>query len=93
MTVRERINAGEYRTKLPHPKWTDNNEDKRTKLKAYYDDVNKLTNEFKINALKELGIYQHPKASRCWELAWDYGHSAGFIEVFNYLDDLSELMK
>jgi len=95
MNVRDKINAGEYETKLPYPKWTGKKSDdaERVKQKAYRDDQHKLRDTFKRDALEELEIARHPKAGRCWELAWEHGHSSGLLEVFNHLLDFSELMK
>ena len=34
-----------------------------------------------------------PKVIKCFDIAWDYGHSAGLHEVESYFDDLVELIK
>ena len=61
--------------------------------REYQQEESRLVTQFKLDACKELGIEGHPKGCRAVELAWDYGHSSGLREVFNYLTDLSDLMK
>jgi hypothetical protein len=50
-------------------------------------------NQFRDDALSELGLKNHPKADVLFSKAWDLGHSSGFHEVWYYLQDLSELLK
>lgn len=61
--------------------------------KAYDEDETRLYEEFKRDALKECGILGHPKADRCFSLAWTHGHDHGYQAVFNYLDEFSHLLK
>ena len=44
-------------------------------------------------ALEHYQIRNNPKADRCWDLAWNYGHANGFYDVVSYLDDLVSLIK
>jgi hypothetical protein len=48
--------------------------------------------QFKIDALKEAGLTDHPKADHLFGLAWDRGHSGGYHEVMHELDNLAELV-
>jgi len=59
----------------------------------YRKEKDRLETEFKHDALESCGILGHPKADACFSLAYSYGHSAGFSEVYSYLSDLSELLK
>jgi hypothetical protein len=45
-----------------------------------------LANEYGFETLT-------PKVIKCFDIAWDYGHSAGNEEVKSYFDDLVELIK
>jgi hypothetical protein len=47
---------------------------------------------FKRDLLADLGIADHPKADRLFELAWDYGHASGYSEVYNYALELVDLL-
>jgi hypothetical protein len=59
----------------------------------YHTDANRLAAEFKADLLENLGLTDHPKADIFWHLAWDYGHSAGFFDVYNYATELATLLK
>lgn len=66
---------------------------------AYYAETRKygainsaLEAEFKADLLAEYGVTGHPKADKCFSLAWDHGHSSGYGEVKNYFDDYVELI-
>ena len=50
-------------------------------------------NEFKKYLAEKYGVEGNPKFERCFELAYDYGHSAGFEEVENYFMDLVDLIQ
>jgi hypothetical protein len=51
-----------------------------------------LENQFKIDALKEVGLDGHPKADKVYNKAWEFGHSSGLENVFYYLVHFSELV-
>jgi hypothetical protein len=55
--------------------------------------ASKAENAFFDDAIRELDIERHPKGRRLMEIAWDLGHSSGYPEVFNYAQDLVELIK
>lgn len=40
----------------------------------------------------ELGVLDHPKFSKLWDLAWEDGHSAGLAEVERCARNLVELI-
>jgi hypothetical protein len=61
--------------------------------KAYREEESRLAEVFKADALAEVGLTGHPKADKVYSLATEYGHSAGFSEVMNYLPDLADLVK
>jgi hypothetical protein len=47
--------------------------------------------EFKSDALQEVGLNDHPKRDRIWDEAWDYGCAYGREEVFSKLKDLVDM--
>jgi hypothetical protein len=78
-----------------------------TELNKYYSDLysaykkelknhntisRKLEMDFERDAKAYADITGHPKADRCFSLAWEYGHSDGLSSVLDYLDELSELL-
>lgn len=58
----------------------------------YQEDEARLAEEFKKDALEEVGLTGHPKADLVYSKAWEAGHSSGFSSVFYHLEDLSELV-
>ncbi len=65
----------------------------KSALNAYQTDSARLGTEFQNDAFEEVGITGNLKAQKCWDLAWDHGHSSGYNEVLNYLREFSELIK
>lgn len=62
-------------------------------LKAYREDNVRLADEFKADALEEVGLTGHPKADKCFNLAEEHGHSNGYADVMCYLVDFADLVK
>jgi hypothetical protein len=86
--VYRKINTNEYKTKLHFVPSREN-----AKLYAeYMEDNTRLEQLFKQDAIEAVGLTNNPKANSAYKLAWDYGHSSGYSEVFNYLIDLAELV-
>ena len=84
----DRINAGEYTNKLPYAAPSKN----REVFLAYRVEDSRITGQFRIDALKDLGLTNHPKAYRLFEIAWDNRHSEGYRAVYEEMEELSELM-
>jgi flagellar biosynthesis/type III secretory pathway protein FliH len=53
----------------------------------------KIKEDMKADLAKAYGVPRNEKFEKAWNLAWEYGHSAGYAEVENYFDDLVELIK
>jgi hypothetical protein len=53
----------------------------------------RLAQEFYTDLLDEHGVTDHPKAAKCYSIAYDMGHSAGYSEVASYFDTLVDLIK
>lgn len=62
------------------------------KRNAYDAEEARLHAQFKYDLIRELGIAKHPKAEILYQKAWEQGHSAGYEEVFNYANDLVDLL-
>jgi len=90
LTVREKIQAGEYRSKLPYPERLA--ADYRELRRAYQLDQARLDLQFKVDLIRENGVEGHPKADLCYSKAWDHGHSSGYSEVVTYFEDFVELL-
>ena len=47
---------------------------------------------FKSDLEQYFGITGHPKAGKCFDLAYFYGHSSGYSDIFTYYADLVDLI-
>ncbi len=62
------------------------------KMKDAYDQrKSDLEEQFKQDALEEVGLKGHPKADKIYAYAWREGHAHGFSDVFSVLSDIAEL--
>ena len=61
--------------------------------KVYNAETARLDNEFKTDALAELGITNNPRAERAYSIAYDLGHDSGIHSVWQYLCELVDLIK
>ena len=86
MTVSEKLRDIYYVTKLPYAKHNT------PEGKAYSEDTIRLEAEFKADAFEELGITDNPKRDLLYSKAWEHGHSAGYCDVWYYLQDLVDLI-
>lgn len=60
--------------------------------KMYRDEHGNIPNFFYI-VKKDLGILENPMADALMSKAWQYGHSAGYYEVYITALDLMGLIK
>ena len=63
------------------------------KARAEYNKAESaMIDQFKRDALDDLGLLNHPKADLLFSKAWEHGHSSGLHEVYSWMDDLSDLI-
>ena len=60
--------------------------------KEYNTESAKLEQEFQDDLFAEFNVTDNPKRSKCFELAWGYGHAHGHSEVYSYFSDFVELI-
>ncbi len=65
--------------------------EKNALKESYNKEENRLYELFKNDALTEVGLINHPRANDIFGFVWKNGHSNGYYEVFNYLDDMAYL--
>jgi hypothetical protein len=65
----------------------------KVRRKEYNDERTKLHEEFVNDLFENFNVTDNPKRSKCFELAWEKGHSNGLEEVYNEFYDLVELIK
>lgn len=61
--------------------------------KAYKDEETRLFNEFVQDAFEECGVTNHPKADKAMSIAWEHAHSEGYASVYEFFEELCELLK
>ena len=83
MSVFENIRNGLYDNKTTYSEET---------RKEHRAETARLEAIFKADLEEEFGLTGHPKADKLYGIAWSYGHSAGYIDVAHYYDELSELL-
>lgn len=52
---------------------------------------NRLREKFKVDALAEVGLTNHPKADKIFQYAWNNEHSSGYSDVYHMLEELAGL--
>ena len=65
----------------------------RAHLKEYDVESAKLDREFRDDLFEDYGVSDNPKRFKCFELAWEHGHSSGLEEVYGYFGDLVVLIQ
>jgi hypothetical protein len=61
--------------------------------KEYDAESAKLHQEFQNDLFEDYDVSDNPKRFKCFELAWEHGHSSGLEEVYNYFGDFVELIR
>lgn len=79
MDIFEAINNGKYHSTL---------ENANLRKQHTYE----LYRMFKEEALEYVGLTGHSKAEKAFSLAWSKGHSAGYHEVVQELEELANLL-
>lgn len=59
---------------------------------AFVEEEQQIYDVFKQDLFNELGIADNPKRDKLFAIAWEYGHSSGYSEVYNYADELVDLI-
>jgi hypothetical protein len=62
-------------------------------LNHYYEEQDKLKNQFRKDLIAEYHMTDHPKANKIFDKAWELGHSKGHEEVEYYFCDFVELFR
>ena len=64
----------------------------KERRKLYSEAVHKVELRFRADLLESLGIQNHPKANKLYDMAWDDGHSEGYHRVAEVAETLAELL-
>lgn len=88
-SIYEKIRSEYYKNNLPY---SGKSNDKEIR-EAWGNEESRLTALFKHDCEKEFKIVGHQKADKLFQVAWSMGHSSGYSEVWNYYQELVELVK
>ena len=69
------------------------NEGFKAQSKLFNEEKSRLYEEFQQDLFEDYGVSDNPKRFKCFELAWEHGHSSGYSEVHGVFGDLVELIK
>lgn len=58
----------------------------------YRQDGYRLELKFRNDIAAHFNVTGHMKEPLLWGLAYNYGHSGGYIDIFNYYEDLIQLV-
>jgi len=89
-TIQAKLHNNAYESKLPFP--NGNSLEDIQARKDYCADEARLTEEFRQEALEDVGLKGHPKADKAFAMAWERGHANGLHEVFCELQGLAEIL-
>jgi hypothetical protein len=84
MTVYKKIQAGGYEVGFEYT---------RANCQSYHEEQARLQDEFKHDLEVEYALTKHPKRDLLFSLAWSIGHSSGYSEVWNYYNEMAELLQ
>ncbi len=70
--------------------YNDELKEYKEKRARYYEDKNKIEADLKTALLDNLGIKGTIFEQPIFSLAWEFGHSAGWQEVYNYASDITD---
>ena len=92
MALYKNIAEGKYESKLP---WVSYHERvaKQEAWQARHDEDRRLAELFTADLYEYHGVTGHPRADKCFSVAWSMGHSSGLNEVALVFSELVELIK
>lgn len=85
--------------RLDMKKSLEYNEEYIMSIKKVYENIwvgiysNQDGSQFYKDATEALEIQDNPKKDALYGLAWEYGHSTGYVDIFAYMIDLVSLIK
>lgn len=82
------IEYDEKSRSIPYPKVGD-----MRSVTDYHLKQDKLKEEFKEKLFEMHEVENHRKRVNCFELAWKYGHSNGYVIIEEHFNNFVELLK
>ena len=66
--------------------------EERKRRAADQERQNELDAQFRAEALKDVGLANHPKKDAIFARAWEEGHSGGYADVLCELEELAQFL-
>jgi hypothetical protein len=89
----EKINHGDYKNKLRYGSSAEDELNLDAVREAYEAENLRLEDQFKQDCFSALGVSEHPKRDKLYSIAYDYGHSSGFSEIWGCMVEIGELIQ
>lgn len=95
MDIEHNIKSGVYENGLEYPSRggnKDNRERNRDARIIWNKETQRLEKMFREDLATFFGLTGHQKEYKVWSMAWKEGHSEGLYMVYQYYEDLAELV-
>lgn len=69
-----------------------NTVDYKLSRQAWHEEERRLSEAFRLDALKDVGLAEHPKAEKAYNFAYSLGHSSGYSEILFYLNEIAQVL-
>ena len=88
------LDLDKYKNLLPHPPKSRVPGDMGYILgrARWCEEQNRLDLQFKDDALKDVGLANHPKRDLIYVKAWKDNHAEGYYNVYSHLVDLADFV-
>ena len=90
MTVLEKINSGEYTSKLYPKNLTRGSAEWREAWLLFKKDEQGKIIQFRDDLFREYGVENHPDRQTCFSMSWEEGHATGLADVAYYFIEYVE---
>lgn len=85
------IESGKYDNRARFPTRKEDGDNFVIAMRTYREEGQLQREAFKRDALRAVGLSNHPKADKIFEHAWERGHASGIHEVLTQLISIAEL--
>lgn len=90
--IYDALKAGKYEhPRRPNKKVLDEFGNYEEHLQHYREECSRVHALFKTDLLEYCGLTRHPNADKIFNYAWEEWHSAGYYEIAQGLEELSDL--
>ena len=88
-SMTKRIDDGVYKNTKPYVLQGKD----RKAWEEYNFEEARLFQLFRKDALEDVGMSYHPKATEVFDFAWQHGHATGYHSVYDWLREVTKLVR